>query len=347
MPGIWTQWAGRRARLAQEDVRELIAQFYVTLEASFAKVKGAEAKLSEEAFRRVEQLLDPEQPRNWTNAYAVEQLLIHLFDDDTVVTEFQIRVREAKTVLRKDLADYYAAELVKTPLTPGQRRALLGRLVNDLQWRYTVNEVKRQYSKSITLNTGRFFILSLAVFAIAVLLTVPYPDLMKSDLRLLVPAVLAGCWGAAFSMLSNLKDRLDASELDDLKVLSALSILGSRVLIGAGAASILYFFFVAGLVTGTAFPDLHKDKPEEWLAQLALLVVWCFVAGFSERLIPGLIARTEARLDTRAEPERFRTSSIDDGSPAGAPKPTPAPGPPVTPSPGPAAEQKAGPVQLH
>jgi len=70
--------------------------------------------------------------------------------------------------------------------------------------------------------------------------------------------------------------------------------------------------------------------------------VWCFVAGFSERLIPGLIARTEARLDTRAEPERFRTSSIDDASPAGAPKPTPSPGPPVTPSPGPAAEQKAG-----
>jgi hypothetical protein len=345
MPGIWTQWAGRRARLGHEDVRELIAQFYVTLEASFARVKDAGPKLSDDAFRRVEQLLDPAQPRNWTNAYAIEQLLIHLLDDDTVITELQIRVREAKAILRTDLAEYYAAEVVKTSLTRGQRRALLGRLVNDLQWRYTVNEVKRQYSKSITLNTGRFFILSLAVFAIAVLLTVPYPELMKSDLRLLVPAVLAGCWGAAFSMLSNLKDRLDASELDDLKVLSALSILGSRLLIGAGAASILYFFFVAGLVTGTAFPDLRpKDQPEEWLAHLALLVVWCFVAGFSERLIPGLIARTEARLDTRTEPERFRTASIDDASPASTPRVAPSPGPPVTPTPGPAAEQKAGSV---
>jgi hypothetical protein len=342
MPGTWTLWAGRPARPPHEDVRELIAQFYVTLEASFAKVRDGGPPPSGEAFRRVEQLLGPEQPRNWTNAYAVEQLLIHLLDDDTVVTELQIRVREAKTLLRKDLAEYYTTEVVK-PLAPGQRRALLGRLVNDLQWRYTVNEVKRQYSKSITLNTGRFFILSLVVFAAAVLLTVPFPELKRTDLRLLVPAVLAGCWGAAFSMLSNLKDRLDASELDDLKVLSALSILGSRLLIGAGGASILYFFFVAGLVTGTAFPDLRKDQPEEWLAQLALLVVWCFLAGFSERLIPGLIARTEARLETRAEPERFRTASVDDASPAGAPKVAAPPDPLVTPSPGPAAEQKAGP----
>ena len=197
---------------------------------------------------------------------------------------------------------------------------MLSRLVNDLQWRYTVDEVKRGYTKEITRQAGSFCRWSFGLGA----LTLAFPELKQFDLRLLVPAVLAGCWGAAFSMLSSLRDRLEASDLDALKVLRARWVLGSRVLIGAGAASVLYFFFVSGLVTGAAFPNLHAgptvqaasdlkaapnlqaalnpqaaSNPEaatdtnNWrLDTFALLVVWCFLAGFSERLIPGLLART-------------------------------------------------------
>lgn len=307
----WILGPRRETRVGDGEIRELTAQFYVTLEAAFAKVKSISGRASEDAYRRIEDLLAPEHPRNWTNAYAIEQLLVHLMDDDAVATELQVRTREATAALRRSLAEYYEQQAAKDTQTPVTRRALLTRLVNDLQWRYTVNEVKRQYSKNITLNAGRFFAASLAIFAVAMLATVVSPELRKSDLRLLVPAVLAGCWGAGFSLLSSLKDRLDASELDDLKVLRAKSVLGSRLLIGAGAAAILYFFFVAGLVSGGAFPDLAKDKLEDWQKNLALLVAWCFLAGFSERLIPGLLARTEGRLDGASE--RFRPG----GSPSG------------------------------
>lgn len=352
--------------LPANEIRELTAQFYVTLEAYFAKVKDLVPPRSQEAFDRVSHLLEqePKETRNWTRAYAIEQLLIHLFDDETLASELQARVREAKGSLKPALAEFYAGEVVKTTLSAAERRALLSRLVNDLQWRYTVDEVKRGYTKQITLQTGQMFVASMLVFAASVLVTLAYPALLQFDVRLLVPAVLAGCWGASFSLLSSLRDRLDASDLDTLKVMRARWVLASRVLIGAGGASVLYFFFVSGMITGPAFPDLkseaqqlaanrpHDARPappadpqavaapqtgasESPVAQpaaalpakqpplevFALLVVWCFIAGFSERLIPGLLAKAESKINTGDTPDRYRPGVSGADTPASAPVP--------------------------
>ena len=93
-----------------------------------------------------------------------------------------------------------------------------------------------------------------------------------------------------------------------------IAVLGSRLLIGAGAACVLYFFFVSGLIKGAAFPDLTPPTAAAAPADIhmfALLVVWCFLAGFSEQLIPGLLAKTEKQFETPSatEPERPRPPS--------------------------------------
>jgi hypothetical protein len=115
-------------------------------------------------------------------------------------------------------------------------------LVNDLQWRYTVNEVKRTYSKDITKITGLIFIVGIAAFAAAVfgiaLISKWHPGVR--DAAQLLLAGLAGGWGAGFSMLASLKGRMDAADLNDLKLMKSRWILWSRPLIGVGAACILY-----------------------------------------------------------------------------------------------------------
>jgi len=236
--------------------------------------------------------------------------------------------------LRQELAAVYDAQVRevetlpetlqgndRTAIVSERRRTLLARIVNDLQWRYIVNEATRRYSKLITKRTAYLSVSALVFFIILVALIHYKPVEFKyGDLRLLEVAGLAGAWGATFSMLASLKGRLDASQFDDLKLMRNPSVLISRVLIGAGAACILFFFLLSGLLGGSAFPTLAQptpasgetrssesqtNRPESTPApvptsdfpkrDLALLVVWCFIAGFSEQLIPGLLATTEAR----------------------------------------------------
>ena len=75
-------------------------------------------------------------------------------------------------------------------------------------------------------------------------------------------------------------------------------------------ALILYYFLVSGLIDGSVFPHIEKlginlvvvEPPGVHMAfatpskDFALLTVWCFLAGFSELLVPSLLAKTESQL---------------------------------------------------
>ena len=383
---------GTGKKMTQEEVVELTNQFYVTLRSYFAQImKEGESNIrNQQAFNRVRALLEPAQGedavQNWTNAYEIEQLLIHLFDDDTVETELAVRILEARSILRPELAAMYDARLeeIQDPTAGGQsvdpqavsmrRRRLLARLVNDLQWRYIVNEATRRYTKLITRRTATLSVSALILFVVGIVV-IAAKQFHYGDLQLLWVAGLAGTWGATFSMLATVKSRLGESKFDDLKLMKAGSVLLSRAAIGAGAACILFFFLLSGLLAGSAFPSLAESRdrrqnsvaastasprasttppavtanaqqgtppsespalataenaPEEtppaivpsspmelisneatgFLAsvEIALLIVWCFIAGFSEQLIPGLLATTEARAGSPAPSatDRFR-----------------------------------------
>jgi len=347
----------RRGDVSQEEVKELTDQFYVTLRAYVARLSKEDEDRAPKAFRQIEELLHKEGRPTWSDAYQIEQLLVDLFDDQSLEFELHSRLLEAESNLRPVLAAQYV-KLAGTVKVPEERRALLARLVNDLQWRYTVDEVKRTYSKEITRVTGIIFIVAIAVFAVAILGTAVFWRFLTraNEATPLLLAGLAGAWGAGFSMLSSLKGRLEAADLNDLKLMKSRWILWSRPLIGVGAACILYFFLVSGLLGGAAFPDLRRDNApgqgaaaagtampggpagsgaapiESPRSGLALLVVWCFLAGFSERLVPALLAKTEGRAadQTSLGSERFKPGPVerppDDQARGAASDATPAPG---------------------
>src|SRR5262245_23069321 len=335
-----------RPNVAQE-VEELTEQFYVTLKAEVARLSPQDQGRSPKSFQQVQELLT--SPREvWSDAYQIEQLMVDLYDERTLEIELQSRLLEAESNLRPALAAQYN-KLASTLKTPADRRALLARLVNDLQWRYTVNEVKRAHSKDITKTTGVIFMVAIGLFGLMVLsfgVFASISDLTRDSILLLV-AAMAGAWGASFSMLSSVKARLESADLNDLKLMRSTWILWSRPLIGVGAAAILYFFMASGLLGGSAFPSfttrVENAPPQTQAApaqaapqpqpatpatpptpdvttapaapaapggtttpttpatppttrtQLSLLIVWCFIAGFSERLVPSLLAKTEER----------------------------------------------------
>jgi hypothetical protein len=280
------------------EIRELTAQFYVTLRAYLGRMEIADGTRASRVLERVTELLRPERQATWSAAYEVEQMMVDLFDAETLRAELELRGAEARGVLPPPLVEWYAGE-VKTlrgaPEGTVRARRLLARLVNDLQWRYTVNEVKRRYSMDITSRTGQLFGASLALFVLWTALMVAFRPGF-GDAAMLVLAALAGGWGASFSMLWSLKRRLERTELDDLKLMRPGVMLLARALIGAGAACIFYFFLRSELLAGTAFPTLRDGAATpDWGKHLAMLIVWCFLAGFSEKFVPGLLRKTEGQ----------------------------------------------------
>lgn len=320
---------------SHDEVQELTQQFYVTLRAYVARLSPQDEARSAKSFTQIQELLNGGHDV-WSDAYQIEQLMVDLFDERTLEIELQTRLLESESNLRPAMTAQYV-KLAGALKTPAERRALLARVVNDLQWRYTVNEVKRTYSKEITKITGLIFIVALVFFAamVAVIALVPPDEAKIGDATLLLLAGLAGAWGAAFSMLSGLKGRLEAADLNDLKVMRSGWIIWSRPLIGVGAAAILYFFMASGLLGGTAFPTLDARSriiaaadqsaapantpplrsEQSTRTQIALLIVWCFIAGFSERLVPALLAKTEDRASGQAVagPDRFKPSAAPTG----------------------------------
>lgn len=147
----------------------------------------------------------------------------------------------------------------------------------------------------------------------------PGRPLVPSDAaRLVQPQVdlprLAGLWlalftgllGASFSMIAMAQRRLKNISLEELQLQSKWEFLLLRLGFGSGAAVILYFGFQAGLVSGALFPDLTQigvleNAPKSgvawgtWVpnASLAALMVWSFVAGFSENFVPNFLRKVD------------------------------------------------------
>ena len=124
----------------------------------------------------------------------------------------------------------------------------------------------------------------------------------------LIVALAAGFFGATFSMLVQTQRRIAESSLDDLRSASSWRTLLVRGSVGLGAAAILYFFFRSGLLGGNLWPDLSMLAFDALVSvgtqglvpnqHWCLLVIWCFLAGFSETLVPNILSKTEQKAST-------------------------------------------------
>jgi hypothetical protein len=88
---------------------------------------------------------------------------------------------------------------------------------------------------------------------------------------------------------------------------------------GAVFALVLYMLMLGGLLSGDIFPRFMKPDDNqnglvllEFLKQgkpaapsdYAKLIVWCFVAGFAERLVPDTLSRLISRAEVEKKPKQ-------------------------------------------
>ena len=139
----------------------------------------------------------------------------------------------------------------------------------------------------------------------------------------LYSTLTAGLFGAFFSRLQSLQtdwNKLSLGQARDARDWRSILLRGA---VGMGGALVLYFFLQSGLVKSPLFPDFDSLALSQFLspatvdtpgvrglsqirlilpnAALASLVIWSFIAGFSERLVPGILAATETSISNAAQ----------------------------------------------
>jgi hypothetical protein len=161
------------------------------------------------------------------------------------------------------------------------------------------------------------FIATLVVMGVLVAFVLPFfisyyvkGQVDARDPPLLLIVVLAGALGAFFSVLmrlynfEDLPKALVSPDLDGLP--AAYLVIYSLVpaIVGAIAATVLYMLFASGLLRGDLFPAFVCKKGENLCNTLGLLIgewgpnqasdyaksiIWGFIAGFAERLVPDTL----------------------------------------------------------
>ena len=182
---LW-DWVQRPARPTEDPSEEhrpdLLDQFYSTLRVTYlaARTGGTGHSADPEAVAKVEELLDATP--SWRGAYEIEQLLSLVMTKEQLETELERRLEEARV-----------AELPHVAILERQRgaadteeakRALLHRLLNDLQWYYSQRIQRRAANKKLSTRVSALFLSAFLFFFLIILIQFfSLPPFQKEDDR--------------------------------------------------------------------------------------------------------------------------------------------------------------------
>ena len=263
----------------------------------------------------------------WADIYRLEQAMLKLASLP--------ELRRKAWSLRRDFSeiagqDRYAAYLAANPPDAASApeedlRADLEQVLQEIHWLYTVLPVQEQVR---TLLVRRTVAVTAWVFGVLLLVVLVQLALEGRDVRLqpITLVVAAGSFGGLISTIR----RIQTTPLDENVVRGLLGMSRSMWSVylsppfGAVFAIVLLLLFKANLLSGELFPQfcaafdgagaVPTTQPatcptimptfRETLAYLrpvdtadyAKLVVWAFIAGFAEQLVPDALSRIASRV---------------------------------------------------
>lgn len=294
------------------------------LRASYHRHLGQHPDLKD---ARIEALLDPgvaDPPdpwRSWDIPNEIEVLMVRLKGaadldvalDSAFLTAARIAVPSVAALSR-------SREAARDDVT---KQALLAELLRETHIRYAARRSERAGRARVARRMtcvgfgltavifGVFLILGTGWFAGAVARQ-PFTDLVKYNL---IVTTFFGFLGAYLSRLIAFQNTAVMLSLDDLENGYSWHFLMVRLLVGGLSSVILYFVISGHLIGGELFPapvagatggfgELWTTYPaalvpyEAPSANFAKLIVWCFLAGFSERFLPDSLSALEVKSRT-------------------------------------------------
>jgi hypothetical protein len=275
----------------------------------------------------------------WNEAYRIERLFVLAEPRENLWSDLKYRLAQAEdenvhAAKRLSLAADAIATGVLDPKIPGVVQPASDTVVRSLLLE-TLEEIHRAvqrkfYSRPIRKTaTTRIVWFGMGAFA---LFMVPYLALYynllhgEKDISTwawlpLYSVATTGLFGALFSRLLYLQSNWDALTIGGLRDAHEFASILLRACVGMIGAVIVFFFLRSEIVSGGLFPDFREISIQELKPQnpppnsavsfrlyfpsksWALLVVWSFLAGFSERLLPSILQDTETTLGKSKSPK--------------------------------------------
>jgi len=289
--------------MAKGNEKGLLNHRYTVLNAAYHQVRHRD-DLNKNVKLQLEELLNGGE-KTLEAVNQTELLLTSLLTGDDLDVAFSKKLFDAEK-LELETVSYFKTQFASAK-TNKTKQIILKQLLQDLQTEDIKMSLRHTYS------SNAWYLASYAFMFTFILFFLPYffppilnflHDLGEGNGRAIdiFTAVTSGAIGAAFSMLIGLKGRISESSLSGLQLLQRKSYVISKIITGFGAGLIFFYFLQSGLLGGVAFPEYSNDAhslPKNAnfdMKSMALLVIWCFLSGFSEKLVPTVLSKTKSQI---------------------------------------------------
>jgi len=304
---LWDWLVGRLPMRQRKEKLERLMVRYRTLP---TKVRTSEE--NKEARQIIEEIASRSRKRSvpWSAIEAVDRALLTMLPGEDLrcfARTLRAEFKSATGAVPADEMLWKSYQESKPPEACGPDETKLRADLLSVQAQ--LQELRANRRIQIRARNG-IALWTVVLFGFAAYVTLQLDKILGLQNTIVFDVVGVGMLGGLFSTLL----RVQRFKLGGVRETDALSEAGNRVTvmlspaIGGAGAVVLFVLLAAGFLKGAFFPELAQIdfvKGEDYLedlftvrlassAEAAKLYFLCFLAGFSERLVPDVMARLDA-----------------------------------------------------